>query len=200
MGWVIAWISRAAALLGCLTLAWAEGSSGWTFYASSSAGYQGGLDTAVVRSGRRSAHISSTASANPRSFALYYQKLGAGRYRGQRVRLSGYIRTSGVSGWAGMWMRVDPGEGGPSLAFDNMQRRPIVGSTEWKEYSIELEVAAEAEEIHFGALLVGAGEVWFDDLQLTSVAVIVPGAAELRRVRNLPSQPYNLDFEADSAH
>ena len=40
-----------------------------------------------------------------------------------------------------------------------------------------------------------AGEVWFDDLQLTPVATIVPGAAELRRVRNLPSQPHNLGFE-----
>lgn len=155
----------------------------------------GGMDTAVVRSGQRSAHISSTAGVTPRSFALYYQKLSAGRYRGQKVRLSGYVRTSGVSGWAGMWMRVDPGEGGPSLAFENMQRRPIVGSTEWKEYAFELEVAPQAEEIHFGALLVGAGEVWFDDLQLTSVAVIVPGAAELRRVRHLHWRPYNLGFE-----
>ena len=181
--------------MGCLTLVWAEGLAGWTFYASSSGGYQGGLDTAVVRSGQRSAFIRSTPSANGRSFGLYYQKLWAGRYRGQRVRLSGYLHPSGGSGWAGMWMRVDPGEGGPSLAFENMQRRPIVGSTEWKEYSFDLEVAPEAEEIHFGTLLVGAGEVWFDDLQLTPVATIVPGAAELRRVRNLPSQPHNLGFE-----
>ena len=195
MGWAIGSSFRALLCLSWVTLAVAEGLKGWTFHSSYRDAYEARLDEAVARGGKRSAHIRSLPAANSSSFALYYQRLQAGRYRGQRLRLSGFLRTSGVSGWAGMWMRIDPGDGGPTLAFENMQRRPILGSTEWKRYSIELEVAPEAEEIDFGALLVGAGDVWFDDLELTPVAVLVPGAAELRRSRQLPSQPYNLDFE-----
>lgn len=197
MEWVIGWISRFLPLLVCLSLARAEGQRGWTFHASFPSCYQAELDASVCRRGKRSAHLRSLGSASAHTYALYYQKIHAGAYRGQRVRLSGYLRTSEVSGWAGLWMRVDPKDGGPSLAFENMLRQPVLGSSDWKQYSIEVDVPEEAKEIDLGTVLSGRGEVWFDDLELSSVAVLVPGAAELRRVRHLPGKPYNLDFEAE---
>ena len=36
--------------------------------------------------------------------------------------------------WAGLWMRVDKGK--DMVAFDNMQDRPIKGTTDWQRYYI----------------------------------------------------------------
>lgn len=88
---------------------------------------------------------------------------------GKRVRYSGYIKTQGVTtGFAGLWWRVDGAkkdEGPPSvLAFDNMQNRGVTGTTDWKQYSIELPVAADAANINFGVILPGNGTAWFDSL------------------------------------
>jgi erythromycin esterase-like protein len=82
---------------------------------------------------------------------------------GRRVHYSGYIKTEGVTrGFAGLWWRVD----GPSgvLAFDNMQGRGATGSTDWKQYEIDLAVPPNAKNINFGALHTGDGTAWFDGL------------------------------------
>lgn len=174
----------------------AERASGWHFYATDRAAYQAQIDRQVAHSGQSSAYLHSTAAAVSQSFGLYWQRIDASRYRGQRVRVSAFLKTREVRGWAGMWMRVDP-KVGPSLEFENMQRRPILGDTDWKPYQIELEVAQEAEEIHFGCLLVGQGEVWFDDVQLQAVGAFQPGERQMRRARHLPMEPVDPGFESE---
>jgi erythromycin esterase-like protein len=85
--------------------------------------------------------------------------------RGKRIRYTGYIKTKDVEeGFAGLWWRVDGPKG--VLAFDNMQSRGVRGTTDWKQYSIELPVDADAVNINFGALLPGNGTAWFDDLRV----------------------------------
>lgn len=49
-------------------------------------------------------------------------------YRGQRLRLSGYLKTEAVETWTGLWMRVD-GANNEMLSFDNMQNCSITGTT-----------------------------------------------------------------------
>ena len=191
----IGWKSSCLALL-LAGAAWAAKASGWHFYATDRAAYAARIDREVAHNGGSSAHLRSTAAAVPQSFGLYWQKIDAARYRGQRVRLSGYLRTGGVRGWAGMWLRVDPKDG-PALEFENMQRRPLVGSNDWKAYQIELDVAEEAEEIHFGCLLVGQGEVWFDDVQLQPVGTFQAGERQVRRARHLPIDPVDPGFEGE---
>lgn len=189
--WAIALIFRLLCLL-MMGAVWPG--RGWQFYATDPEAYQADRDITVFHSGKSSAHLRSNAGASPSGFGLFWQKVDARKYRGQRLRLSGYLRTSGVSGWAGLWLRIDP-KSGPALEFENMQRRPIVGSNGWKSYSIELDVAQLAEEIHFGFLLVGSGEVWFDDVKLEPVGPLVPGAEQVRRARNLPLDPVDPGFE-----
>ncbi|MBT9583703.1 hypothetical protein IV102_10145 [bacterium] len=172
----------------------AQEERGWQFYTTDRSAYRRTLDGAVAHSGNSSACLRSQPSTISRSFALLWQRIDASRYRGQRIRLSGYLKTSGVTGWTGLWLRVDPKEG-PTLEFENMQQRPVVGTGDWKEYSVELNVAEQAEEIHFGALLVGSGQIWVDDIELLSVGRFVPGAEELRRARNLPFEPLDPGFE-----
>lgn len=100
------------------------------------------------------------------------------KYHGKRVRMTGYMRSENVDGWAGFWFRVDPkakeGEKGESTAFDNMYYRSIKGTTEWQEYSIVLDVNENTHNIAFGALLNGTGEIWFKDVHFETVDDDVP--------------------------
>jgi hypothetical protein len=89
-------------------------------------------------------------------------------------------------------MRVDEPTGRHS-AFDNMQDRPIEGSTDWREHHVVLDVGGESAAIAFGILLTGAGEVNFADFRLEEVDHDEP-------VTGGPYTPHphpqNLDFSA----
>jgi hypothetical protein len=82
-----------------------------------------------------------------KGFGGLLQKIKADPHRGKRLRLAAEIQSEALSDRAWMWMRVD-GPKGP-LAFDNMQIRPITGSTDWQRYEVVLDVAPEAISIVF---------------------------------------------------
>jgi hypothetical protein len=64
-------------------------------------------------------------------FGTLMQTFKADSFRTKRIRFSGYVRSKEVMDWAGLWLRVDGSNGGEMLAFDNMQDRPIKGTTDW---------------------------------------------------------------------
>ena len=64
-------------------------------------------------------------------------------YRNNRLRMTGYAKSSLVEVRAGFWMRVD-GPNQELLGFDNMHDRPIIGTTEWTKSQIVLNVPAES--------------------------------------------------------
>ncbi len=102
-----------------------------------------------------------------------------GSFLGKRVRMSGWIKTENVTGWAGLWMRVDGQNEGEVLAFDNMyaNNRSITGTTDWKKYDVVLDVPKEASNINFGALLTGNGKIWFDEVTFEVVGNDVPSTS-----------------------
>ncbi|MFT3713540.1 MAG: hypothetical protein QM817_38275 [Archangium sp.] len=89
-------------------------------------------------------------------------------WRGRRIELRAELRGGSIDGWAGLWMRVD-GPGGKVLAFDNMQNRPLRGTSSFEWYSVVLDVPAEAERITFGVLLHGPGAVFIRELAFGEV-------------------------------
>lgn len=97
------------------------------------------------------------------------QSFRADLYVTQRLRMTAYAKSEAVEDWAGLWMRVDGPKPNKSLSFDNMQGRPIKGTTEWQEYQIVLEVPIESVNIAFGILLSGTGQVWVDDFRFEAV-------------------------------
>jgi hypothetical protein len=131
------------------------------------------LDGSVSCSGHTSWALSST-SATDRDFGtLMRQRSDLGPFAGRRVRISGYVRTAQVDGWAGLWMRVD-GSPKTTLAFDNMQSRPITGTSDWAKYEVVLDVASNATQLSYGVLLSSAGTVWLDGVKLETVDTSVP--------------------------
>ena len=136
--------------------------SGWLLAGSSPASFESGADDQDVHANRQSAFLRSTEKTE--GFGTLMQQVDAKRYRGKRIQLSGFVKTQDVAdGWAGLWMRVDDGNG-RMAAFDNMYSRRITGSTDWTPYSVVLDVAEDARVIAFGVLLTSQGEVRIDGL------------------------------------
>jgi hypothetical protein len=116
------------------------------------------------------------------------QMCRAESFRGKRLKFTGYVKTRDVAGTANLWFRVD-GENGQLLAFDNMSDRPIKGTTDWKEYSVVLDVPETATALAYGIFVSGAGTAWLNDVQLIEVGSGVKSTAT-----KLPDAPQNLDF------
>jgi hypothetical protein len=90
-----------------------------------------------------------------------------------------------------MWLRVDNKEG-KSVSFDNMQNRPVKGTTSWTECEIVLDVPENSKTLNFGFLLDGTGKVWFSGLSFEIVDSSVPKTSIQD---TYPSKPSNIDFE-----
>ena len=170
----------------------AETPQGWFPAGSHPKDYKMSVDHAVSHSGKAGASLKSVAS-DPAGFGTLMQTFKADAYRGKRVRMSGYVRAQDAKDWAGLWMRVDGPRSEP-LAFDNMQDRAIKGTSEWTKYEIVLDVPESAQEIAFGLLLTGAGQVWMDDLGFEVVGKDIPTTGAKPMAGALPA-PANLDFE-----
>ncbi len=101
---------------------------GWSLSGSQPADYEVGIDRTVAHSGQASGYIMSRPYQRT-GFGTLMQMCQAGQYLGQRVRMSAYVKTRAVKAFSTLWMRVD-GEDGKLLSFDNMQNRPIKGTTD----------------------------------------------------------------------
>ena len=123
------------------------------------------------------------------------QSFSAEKYLNKRVRFSGYVKSQDVNESAALWMRID-GKGSPvkTLEFDNMNNRPIKGTTDWKKYSVVLDVPDQSNRINFGFLLAGTGEIWVKNLKFEEVNKSVP-TTDLRFEVNKQKEPVNLNFK-----
>jgi hypothetical protein len=164
---------------------------GWFLAGMAPHDYETGVDRQVTHGGKASGFL--RAKATPSKFGTLMQMSKPGAYRGKRVRLSAWVKAEKVAGWAGVWMRVD-GEDNKSLAFDNMQNRPIKGTSGWTKYEIVLDVDDKATAIAFGILLDGAGAVWIDDIRFEVVDKNVPTTG-FGGSSGTNAAPENLDFE-----
>lgn len=116
--------------------------------------------------------IRSTEEDIP-GFGTLLQTASADKYKGKRLRMSADMRTKDASR-AAFWLRADQRGGKGMLLLDNMNERPITGTTEWKRYEIEMDVPEEATHIIYGAMLTSTGQIWFDNVRLETVDKAVP--------------------------
>ena len=122
------------------------------------------IDRSVVHGGTGSLRVRSLGSAGDVREARAV--LPIERLRGHRVRISAWVRTRDVIGRrAGLWSRVD----GPDHAvyeragtFDTS----LVGTNDWTQVALEILVPPSAVEVAFGAIVIGTGELWLDDVAL----------------------------------
>jgi hypothetical protein len=147
------------------------------------------IDKSTYKSGNGSATIQSIDEKID-GFGTLMQTCSAIECLGKRIKMTGFVKSEDIMGWAGLWLRVDSKAGGRFLSFDNMENRPIKGTTDWKEYEIVLDVPENASTLNFGALLAGTGKLWFDDLKFEIVSDTTPSTEQAKLLK-----PSNLDFE-----
>ena len=136
--------------------------------------------------------ITVKAGPEPTEFAALAQVIKADAYHGKRLRFSATVRSADVGNRAALFMRVS-GANGKMLAFDNMRKRPIIGTNDWTHHAIVLDVAEEAEEIIFGILLSLEGQIWMADVHLEVVDKDIPTTDLLAEIASY--FPVNLGFE-----
>jgi hypothetical protein len=88
-------------------------------------------------------------------------------------------------------MRVD--EQSTTVAFDNMQDRPITHTKDWQNYAVVLDVPQDATGIFFGVLLDGPGTVWLNGGKVELVGSDVPTTGTTG-TKKRGIEPKNLDF------
>lgn len=168
--------------------------NGWIMTGTDPQKYQMSIDYETYHTGTRSATIKSVANEfEAGDFITMMQQFNSRNFLSKRVRLSGFIKTRDVSAWCGLWMRLDNAVGS-ALKLDNMQTRPIAGTTEWNHYSCVLDVPENAAIINIGVLMFGSGQVWLDNISFQEVDRNTP-TTDFTPEEIFPDYPQNLSFE-----
>jgi hypothetical protein len=156
--------------------------------------YKFGVDNIIFKNGQKSAFIESTTD-NIEGFATLMQTCNIKDYLGTRIKMTGYIKSENVTDWAGMWLRVDSRTQGESLSFDNMQDRPVTGTSDWTKCEIILDVPENSGTLNFGVLISGSGKIWFDNISFEILDNKTPIKSDDLNALPIPGKPENLDFE-----
>lgn len=139
------------------------------------------FDSVIVHGGAGAARLERGAQSAG-SFTALTKRLPAD-IAGEMIELRGFLRTDGVTGFAGLWLREDAMSA--VVQFDNMQDRGLAGTTDWTEYVVRLPLDERARELVFGVLLSGEGRVWADDLQLLVDGKPIADAPKRERVATI---------------
>lgn len=151
--------------------------TGWSPVGTGGATYVVGVDKGTVHGGKLALAIGGTDTSILR-FAGVGQFIKADTYRGKRVRLRAWVRQVSVVGTlAGLWMRIDgPGE---LLGFDNFSSRPLLGTNDWHQVEIILDVPDNAIGIALGTLMSARGELLVDDMTFDVIPANGPTTNQL---------------------
>ncbi len=131
------------------------------WYGFGDGNYLVALDKDVYHDGATSVRIESKPDS--KQFQPFTFSIPA-NFGGRKIQLSGWMKSENIrGGYASFWLRIDP-----DVGFTNMGSEVLSGTTDWKKYTLELDLKpGEAKKIVFGALLSGQGKVWVDDISLT---------------------------------
>lgn len=139
-----------------------------------SKGFVGGVSTnysfrVVSRSDKSNEYCVRMENLGPvfeEDFGSLMQRCLVNSYlAGKAILLQAEAKTEGVSQWAGIWLRADDADGN-DIFFDNMSKRPICGSTNWTQYTIDAVLPPQTVWLNYGIVLVGQGIMWADNFRL----------------------------------
>ena len=125
------------------------------------------IDSEVKHSGNHSLRIEAhDGEITQGGFGCPRLTIPAEEYTGKTVTLKAFMKLEDVEKPIGLLLRID-GNPNETLAFDNMQRKGIVGTHDWKEYSVTVNLPKNAKTINIGAIHSGKGKLWVDDFQVS---------------------------------
>jgi C-terminal processing protease CtpA/Prc len=129
------------------------------------------IDSVTKYSGKKSLHIEPLSDKSLNTFGCVAYKIPS-VYSGLDIELKAYMKYTDVTeGFVGLLLRID-GES-DVLKFDNMQKKNIQGTSDWKRYSVKLPYPEDAKDIYIGAILTGKGQLWVDSLELLIDGIVI---------------------------
>ena len=165
---------------------------GWWQNGDKASAYVVGVDRIQTHGGLPSAYVKSIEPSIS-GFGGMMQMCSADEYRGKRLRFSAWMRTEQANdGGAHLWFRIDGEERRQMLRFDNMDNRPVKGTTDWQQYSIVLDVPPNAAALAYGFFIAGTGQAWISDVKVEEVGQDTPTT---NITPSLPKKPVNLSFD-----
>ncbi len=168
--------------------------NGWHKTGNKPDSYNTGLDLNVSKTGQKSAFIESIDNKVD-GFATIAQACNAKSFLGTTIKMTGYIKSENVAEWAGMWLRIDSKTLTETLGFDNMQDRPVTGTSEWTKCEIVMDVPPESGSLKYGVLLSCVGKIWFDNVSFEILDNANRVISADSTASGFPEKPANLDFE-----
>jgi beta-lactamase regulating signal transducer with metallopeptidase domain len=171
-----------------------EAPPGWWKNGDRTPEYVVGMDPGQLHDGKPSAYVKSLLPSIP-GFGGMMQMCKADKFIGKRLRFSAWMRTEKVEdAGAHLWFRIDGAGTNSGIQFDNMKDGPK-GTTDWKLYSVVLDVPPESTVLAYGFFIVGTGEAWVSGAKMEEVGLDVPSTNTAnKKNRTLLDAPVNLDF------
>ena len=155
----------------------------WTLAGNNQTEYEGGTDDTERFGGKSSGYIKSKGF-NIAGYGVLATAVAAGPFCGRTVRLSAWVKTDDVQRWSGLWIgtetpahRFTP-TGTPDPWFN--VDRSLRGCRDWKRYTLDLAVPADATRVLFGVAVAGRGTAYINEVRLDPVALpVVPVTPDL---------------------
>jgi hypothetical protein len=152
---------------------------GWVASQSGQDEYRVGVDREFLYQGSPSLFLRSLVP-NPKGGVWIFQEFEATRYRGSRIRLTGFLRTENVSTRAFWGLAITTGE------EIEQSIESLSGTSVWKKYEVVMDVPKAADLIRMSISMAGTGTLWAANFSFEEVGAEVPLTA--------PQGPQNLDF------
>src|SRR5438477_4244209 len=148
------------------------------------------LDSTVVHEGRHALRVQRDSTSHD-DFTIAWLVIPVD-FKGDTVEVRGWVRYRGVAGSVGLVQRQDGPDG--LMVLDDMASRNLRGDSDWTELVSRQSLRTGARKLRVGAMLVGAGTLWVDD-----VRVLIDGAPFARvPVDSSRLTPLDLDHEFDA--
>ncbi len=165
---------------------------GWSKKGCKSNHFEAGIDNEVKYNGSASAFLATKDSYTDGSAKLV-QQINATAFAGQRVRLTGYLKSENVEGSARLFLEII----GKKYRHGGYQchsntNHGISGTNDWQLFSVIIDAHKKAQYINYGVSLTGKGRVWIDDISMEVVDSETPITPFETPIKE---QPENTDFE-----
>ena len=128
------------------------------------------FDSTVFRQGRSSLRFDLDSAADTPYAHLYTLfSYPVDSVRGRIVTVSGWLRTRGFRGRAGLYAYVHTPPIAGDVGLDRLEKvDSLPAAADWRRVELRLPVKATATAFGLGMRVLGSGHIWFDDLQVSS--------------------------------
>ena len=136
----------------------------WKIYSPIAQRYTAALDPAVQHDGHATTCFQSRTAPHA-GWAIYehYDLHPDAKFLGHRIRVSAWIKSSGVTGGSGFQI-ITFGPWDKKLTDEGQHgHRPIIGTHDWKQYTAIADVPPQTTTIEYGLTMNGHGKLWIDE-------------------------------------